>query len=194
MFTLCCRNGSIGLTWVWSAYASAPEKLWWSWWAWNRRWPYNLRQQHIYAQVRCQNVVLRKQVRCNCFNGMSSQGRFYQKGLVSLSLDLKIQWGVQQTVVRIESLAGTWSVRQMFVNSFCLHYSWNSHNQISCCNARVYQRVSMNLNMTVGHDACRLKCRPTLSALAASCVGWPEPIVTCESGERTCGCSCLKRT
>jgi len=34
----------------------------------------------------------------------------------------------------------------------------------------------------------------TQSTLAASCVCWIVPIVTCESRERTCGCSCLKWT
>jgi len=37
-------------------------------------------------------------------------------------------------------------------------------------NARVFQRVSMNLNMTVGQAACQLLGRYTQSTLAASCV------------------------
>jgi len=38
--------------------------------------------------------------------------------------------------------------------------------------ARVFQRVPMNLNMTVGQAACQLLCRYTQSTLAASCVCW----------------------
>jgi len=49
----------------------------------------------------------------------------------------------------------------------------------------------MNLKMTVGQAACRLLCRYTQSTLAASCVCGVVPIVTCQSGERTCGCSWL---
>jgi len=52
----------------------------------------------------------------------------------------------------------------------------------------------MNLNMTVGQAACRLLCRYTQSTLAASCVCWIVPIVTCDSIKRTCDCSCLKCT
>jgi len=58
-------------------------------------------------------------------------------------------------------------------------------------NARVFQRVSMNLNMTVGQAACQLLCRYIQSTLAASCVFWIVPIVTCDSIKKTCGCSCL---
>jgi len=50
----------------------------------------------------------------------------------------------------------------------------------------------MNLNMTVGQAACRLLCRYTQSTLAASCLCWIVPIVTCDSIKRSCGCSCLK--
>jgi len=49
----------------------------------------------------------------------------------------------------------------------------------------------MNLNMIVGQDTCRLLCCQTQSTLAASCIWWIMSIVTCESGEKTCGCSCL---
>jgi len=58
-------------------------------------------------------------------------------------------------------------------------------------NARVFQQISMNLNMMVGQAACRLLCRYTQSMLTASCVCWIVRILTSESGERTCGCSCL---
>jgi len=61
-------------------------------------------------------------------------------------------------------------------------------------NARVFQRVSMNLNMTVGQAACQLLCRYTQSTLSASCVCWIVPIVTCDAIKRTCGWSCLKCT
>jgi len=52
----------------------------------------------------------------------------------------------------------------------------------------------MNLNMTVGQATCRVLCRYTQCTLAASCICWIVPIVTYESGERTCDCSCLKCT
>jgi len=61
-------------------------------------------------------------------------------------------------------------------------------------NTRAFQRVSMNLNMTVGQAACQLFCLYTESTLAASCVCWIVPIVAYDSIKRTCGCSCLKCT
>jgi len=60
--------------------------------------------------------------------------------------------------------------------------------------ARVFQRVPMNLNMTVGQGACQLLCWYTQSTFAASCVCWIVPIVTCDSIKTTFGCSCLKCT
>ena len=81
---------------------------------------------------------------------------------------------VSPTVVHIESMAGIWSFRLNFVKKFCLNYY--SRNLVLFNfrrdNARVFQRVSMNLNMTVGQAACQLLCRyrPTQSTLAASCV------------------------
>jgi len=72
--------------------------------------------------------------------------------------------------------------------------SFYSSNQIRVGNARVFQRVSMNLNRTVGQAEFRLQCRYSQSPLTAFCVCWIVTIVTCESGERTCGCSCLKCT
>jgi len=40
-------------------------------------------------------------------------------------------------------------------------------------NPRVFQRVSMNLNMTICQAACRLSCRYTQWTLAASwCICW----------------------
>jgi len=38
---------------------------------------------------------------------------------------------------------------------------------------------------------CRLSGNGSESTLTASCIWWIVPIVTCESGERICGCSCL---
>jgi len=61
-------------------------------------------------------------------------------------------------------------------------------------NARVFQRVSMNLNTTIGQAACQLLCRCTQRTLAASCVCWIVPTVTCDFIKRTCGCSCLQCT
>jgi len=58
----------------------------------------------------------------------------------------------------------------------------------------VFQRASMNLNMTVGQAACKLFCRYTQSTLAASYVCWIVPIVTCDSIKRRFGRSCLKCT
>jgi len=52
----------------------------------------------------------------------------------------------------------------------------------------------MNLNMTVGQAACGLLCQYTQSTLATSCICWIVPSFMCESGERTCGYSCLKCT
>jgi len=61
-------------------------------------------------------------------------------------------------------------------------------------NARVFQQVSMNLNITVGQAACRLLCWYTQRTLVASCVCWIVRICTSESGKRICGCLCLKCT
>jgi len=57
-------------------------------------------------------------------------------------------------------------------------------------NARVFQRVSINLNITIGQAACRLLYGYTRSTLAASCVCWILPIVTCESGDLIKGWGC----
>jgi len=46
-------------------------------------------------------------------------------------------------------------------------------------NAKAFQRVSMNLNMTVGQAACRLLFRYTQCTLAASCICWIVPIAMC---------------
>ena len=93
-------------------------------------------------------------------------------------------------------MADICSFRLNFVKNVCLNYY--SRNLVSFNfrgdNARVFQWVSINLNMTVGQAACQLLCRYTHSTLAASCVCWIVPIVTCDSIKRTCGCSCLKCT
>ena len=74
------------------------------------------------------------------------------------------------------------SFRLNFVKNVCLDYY--SRNLVLFNfrddNARVFQRVSMNLNMTVGQAACQLLCRYTFSTLAASCVCWIVPIATCD--------------
>jgi len=58
-------------------------------------------------------------------------------------------------------------------------------------NASVFQRVSMNLNMTVGQAACQLLCRYTQSTLAASSFAESYRLLRVK---RICGCSCLKCT
>jgi len=64
----------------------------------------------------------------------------------------------------------------------CLYYSRNLVLfNFRGDSARVFQRVAMNLNMTVGQAACQLLCRYTQSTLAASCVCWIVPIVSCDS-------------
>jgi len=109
---------------------------------------------------------------------------------------LKIQGRLQQTVVHIESIAGIRSFRLKFVKNLCfIYYSQNLVLfNFRGDNAREFQRVSMNINMTVGQAACQLLCRYTQSTLAATCVCWIVPIVTFDSIKRTCGCSCLKCT
>ena len=103
------------------------------------------------------------------------------------------------TVVRIESIVGIWSFRQVVVKNVCLMLFFMKFDFIHLIrfrvdNAIVSQQVHMNLNMTVGQVACRILCRYTQSTLAASCVCWIVPIIACETDKRTCGCSCLKYT
>jgi len=68
--------------------------------------------------------------------------------------------------------------RLNFVKNLCLNYYsrylvlFNFRGD----NARVFQRVFMNLKMTGGQVACQILCRYTQSTLAASCVCW---IVDC---------------
>jgi len=98
---------------------------------------------------------------------------------------------------RIESMVGIWSftVDQNSSKIYVLIYSRNLVLfNFRGDNARVFQRVPMNLNMAVGQTACQLLCRYTQSTLAATCVFWIVPIVMCDSIKRTCGCSCLKCT
>jgi len=79
-----------------------------------------------------------------------------------------------------------WSFRLNFVKNLCLNYY--SRNLVLFNfrgdNARVFQRVTINLNMTVGQAACQLLCRYTQSTLTGSCVCWIVPIVTCGSVQR----------
>ena len=73
------------------------------------------------------------------------------------------------------------------VKNVCLNYY--SRNlvlfNIGGDNASVFQRVSMNLNMTVCHAACQLLCQDTQRTMASSCVCWIAPIATCDSIKRT---------
>ena len=86
------------------------------------------------------------------------------------------------------------NIHQNFVSSLFMKLSFIHLIRFRVDNARVFQRISMNLNMTVGQDGCPPICRHTQRTLAASCIWWIMSIVTCESGERTCGCLCLKCT
>jgi len=87
-------------------------------------------------------------------------------GYIGLSLGPQNPRGFQQTVVRIESMAGIWSFRLNFVKHLCLnYYSWNLVLlNFRGDNARVFQRVSMNLNMTVGQAAHTNYCVDILKA------------------------------
>jgi len=71
-------------------------------------------------------------------------------------------------------MAGMLSFRLHFLNKLRLNYY--SQNLVLFNfrgdNARVFQRISMNLNMTVGQAACQLLRRYTQSTLSASCVCW----------------------
>jgi len=78
------------------------------------------------------------------------------------------------------------------MSKFFIKFSFIHLIRFRVDDARVFQRVFMTTtNMIVGQAANRLQCRHTQSTLAASCVCWIVTIVTCESGERTCGWSCL---
>jgi len=80
-------------------------------------------------------------------------------------------------------------------NLFLIYYSQNLVLfNFRCDNARVFQRVSMNISMTAGQAACQPLCPHIQNSLAASCICWIVPIGTCDSIKRTCGCSCLKCT
>ena len=80
-------------------------------------------------------------------------------------------------------MAGIWSFRLNLVKNFCFNYCSRKLVLFSFRgdNARVFERVSMNLNMTLGQAACQLLCRYTQNTLAAPCVCWIVPIVTCDS-------------
>ena len=77
-------------------------------------------------------------------------------------------------------MTGIWLFRLNFVKNLCLNYYARNLLLFNFLgdNARVFQRVSMNLNMTVGQAVCQLLCRYTQSTLAASCVCWIVPTAT----------------
>jgi len=50
------------------------------------------------------------------------------------------------------------NIRQKFMSSLFMKLSFIDLIRFRVDNARVFQRVSMNLNMTVGEDTCRLYC------------------------------------
>ena len=59
-------------------------------------------------------------------------------------------------------------------------------------NAGVFQRVAMNLNMTVGQATCRLLCRYTQKPVGCFLCLLNRTDCMCELGERTSSFSCLK--
>ena len=79
-------------------------------------------------------------------------------------------------------------IRQNFILQLFVKFSFFHVFRFRVDNARVFQRISINLNMTVGQATCRLLRRLSQCTLAASC------FVTYESGERTCDCLCLQCT
>jgi len=79
-------------------------------------------------------------------------------------------------------------IRQNFMPKLFVKFSFFQLFSFRVVNARVFQRISMNLNVTVDQAACPLLCRYTQWTLAAPCICWIVPIVTYESGERTCDC------
>jgi len=79
-------------------------------------------------------------------------------------------------------------ISQYFMLELFLKFSFFHVFRFRVDKARVFQRISINLNMTVDQAACRLLRRYTQCTLAASC------FVTFESGEKTCDCLCLKCT
>ena len=67
-----------------------------------------------------------------------------------------------------------------------------SFYQISECEAPLNRRKAPQLQTLWRRFWCRLcECRHTQSTLTASWVWWIVSIVTCESAERGCGCSCV---
>ena len=119
---------------------------------------------------------------------------------MKVSTSLNTDWKMRlkscwKWLVRIKSMAGIWWFRYLVKNSCLKYYSRNLVLfNFRGDNARVFQRVSMNLNMTVGQAACQLLCQYTQSTLTASCVCWIVSIVTCDSIKINCSCSCLKCT
>ena len=88
------------------------------------------------------------------------------------------------------------SVLSVFINRTCVLQSVCVHTMdFVSAHKQIYYKVaypcaessnSMNLSMTVGQAACQLLCRHTQSMLAASCVCWIVPIVTCDSQKKFC--------
>jgi len=67
--------------------------------------------------------------------------------------------------------------RQNFMSSLFTKLSFILLIRFRVDNARVFQRVSVHLSMTVGQAACLLLWRQTQSTLATSCVWWITSIV-----------------
>jgi len=62
------------------------------------------------------------------------------------------------------------NIHEKFMSGLFMKLSFIHPFRFRGDNARVFQQISMNLNMTVGQAACRLLCRYTQCTLAASCV------------------------
>ena len=125
-----------------------------------------------------------------CWWSISQRYRIYLYALARASRSK----GTPKTVIRIESVAGIWSFRLNFVKNLCLnYYLFNFRGD----NASVFQRVSMNLNMTGGQPACQLLCRYSLLKarwLRPACVELYRLLCVTLSIKRSFGCSCLKCT
>jgi len=114
-------------------------------------------------------------------------------GYIGLSLGPQDPRGPPKNCGTHRVNAGIWSFRLNFVKNVCLNYY--SRNLVSFNfrghHARVFQRVSMNLNMTVGQAAHTKYCVGkhvgcVLRLLnRTDCYVWLQKI---------CGCSCLKCT
>jgi len=83
------------------------------------------------------------------------------KGYIGLSLGPQDPKGPPTNCGTHRVDGGIWSFRLNFVKNVCLnYYSWNlALFNFRDDNARVFQRVSMNHNMTVGPASSQLLCR-----------------------------------